>query len=526
MLKKLGIAPLSHRLPAQPGLAELYHFLSQAMEKPGKQVEISWFNANRKKLLILHLNSNINLRDPSWQLMVQEGAKREILWQHYSCDVLLILNLILTCGVQEEPQQDLQAARGRRAALRHSAAHFACIEENHQEHGGGVLAELFQLPPRQPQASPTAFPMQGQLADTPIQRLLRLLAESKATGKLLIRSEQREAAVFLSHGNLIHATIYAVFYDLIGDDAISEVATWVSGSFQFEPGTRSKLATVHLELEQAFARASSLNEKLIELENFDFASAQAFSKVEPAVAQEDFYNRVKINSPLDPELLYQIYEMVDGLTSAQEIAEEAGVKRHKMIDALHYLNQEQLIEKHCAKSSEASEAKLLDRKAIESVLLSLRSPETGLYTFAAFQYFIEEEYFRSYRLQSPLTVLIFEVNSFRSNQDRASRRVLTRASLVDIAARVSRAKRHVDILANCEMNRFALLLPNTGARGALILVNKIKKALTSSLLKGFEAGEEVEVHFGLNSIPEHGVDVNTIISKASATLEEGKRDVR
>ncbi|MBA4078046.1 MAG: hypothetical protein C0508_23660, partial [Cyanobacteria bacterium PR.023] len=53
--------------------------------------------------------------------------------------------------------------------------------------------------------------------------------------------------------------------------------------------------------------------------------------------------------------------------------------------------------------------KNIDGAAIQSVMMSLRREDTGLFIHPAFLYFLEEEFFRIYRAKGSMSVIIFEI---------------------------------------------------------------------------------------------------------------------
>ena len=106
MLRRSGPIPKTlQKLPAAPGLSEIHHYLSVAMEHRGRQVEITWSTPDRAIDFTLNIHCPWRGGDTEWKLFV--GKNMRVVWDYKSCDVLLVYNLIISsCG---EVHQSVQA---------------------------------------------------------------------------------------------------------------------------------------------------------------------------------------------------------------------------------------------------------------------------------------------------------------------------------------------------------------------------------------------------------------------------------
>jgi Diguanylate cyclase, GGDEF domain len=91
------------RLAGLPTLADVHDSLLQAMENDGHVIAIIWYDDPGSAGYSLEA-AQAPSGDPLWQFYSGVEARgRTLLWQHQSCDVLLIYNLILgSCGRVEE----------------------------------------------------------------------------------------------------------------------------------------------------------------------------------------------------------------------------------------------------------------------------------------------------------------------------------------------------------------------------------------------------------------------------------------
>ena len=101
---------------------------------------------------------------------------------------------------------------------------------------------------------------------------------------------------------------------------------------------------------------------------------------------------------------------------------------------------------------------------------------TGLFNRRFFTQRLQEEFARVRRHQSVLSVLMFDLDHFKKVNDTYGHdcgdAVLT--AIADVANQV---KRETDTVARVGGEEFALLLPSTGKDGALMLANRLRKAI-------------------------------------------------
>ena len=154
-------------------------------------------------------------------------------------------------------------------------------------------------------------------------------------------------------------------------------------------------------------------------------------------------------------------------------------------------------------------------------MMSIRRAETGMFIYPAFLYFLEQEYFRSYRSGSPLSVLVFEMRYLTQMGNEFIRQTLPPPALLDAVGRISTLKRHVDLLAHYDAFDYALLLPNTEPSGALIFANRLVKSLTASPLAGNIDPSKLILSFGSASVPEDFLDLSLLLGAAGVGNESG-----
>ena len=105
--------------------------------------------------------------------------------------------------------------------------------------------------------------------------------------------------------------------------------------------------------------------------------------------------------------------------------------------------------------------------AIEKFKNEIKNADTLLYTPAAMLFFLEQEYYRSYRTRAPLSFLLLRAKIVSSSGCPAGQS-LTATQVRTIAQRIDRVKRHLDFVGHYHGEDMAILLPNTNASTLII----------------------------------------------------------
>jgi diguanylate cyclase (GGDEF)-like protein len=162
--------------------------------------------------------------------------------------------------------------------------------------------------------------------------------------------------------------------------------------------------------------------------------------------------------------------------------------------------------------------KKIDSAAIQSVMMTLRREDTGLFIHPAFLYFLEEEFYRIYRAKGVMSVLLFEMREVVTIDGAVRRKNLPTDAIADAAIRIHGKKRHTDVVAHYEGYDFGIILPSTKSSGARVFALKILKALQEKPLAGMQ-GRNVSFAFGSASIPEDFIDVSSLLGAAEMAMQ-------
>lgn len=142
---------------------------------------------------------------------------------------------------------------------------------------------------------------------------------------------------------------------------------------------------------------------------------------------------------------------------------------------------------------------------------------TGLASKRYLSMFLHRELSRSARGRVSLSVAVFDVHGFEKLVERAGDEAAT-TGLADAGARLKSTLREYDLVARYANGRLAVVLPDTDARGAAEVVERLHELATSVCVDG----EPLSVTVGLAAFPEHGTTPDELINSAHRALNRGK----
>lgn len=144
---------------------------------------------------------------------------------------------------------------------------------------------------------------------------------------------------------------------------------------------------------------------------------------------------------------------------------------------------------------------------------------TGLANRRALEQRLWEEMSRARRYGHELTLVMMDIDHFKQYNDihghRAGDEMLRRLGWV-----IGREVREPDVVARYGGEEFALLLPETGLKGAYSLVQRIRRRITA------DSRVPLTLSFGIAVFPHHADDVDTLLQAADEALYAAKQSGR
>jgi two-component system cell cycle response regulator len=143
---------------------------------------------------------------------------------------------------------------------------------------------------------------------------------------------------------------------------------------------------------------------------------------------------------------------------------------------------------------------------------------TGLANRRGFQELIETELERARRSGRPLSLVIGDLDHFKSLNDRfghaAGDRALERLALI-----LDTAKRRIDTAARIGGEEFAVVLPDSDHHAAYILAERMRREVRETFM--YEP-YELTISLGVATFPAHGTTVETLLAQADEALYAAK----
>src|SRR3954451_6924288 len=145
-------------------------------------------------------------------------------------------------------------------------------------------------------------------------------------------------------------------------------------------------------------------------------------------------------------------------------------------------------------------------------------PLTGLLNRRAFEEMFDIELARARRHGRPLSVLIGDIDSFQSLNERLGNEAGD-AVLALVARDLGKWKRRSDLAARTGGEEFGLLLPETDERAAFLVAERLRRAVARRLL---DHGVPLSMSFGLATHPSHGDSAEELVRSADHALSAAK----
>ena len=148
---------------------------------------------------------------------------------------------------------------------------------------------------------------------------------------------------------------------------------------------------------------------------------------------------------------------------------------------------------------------------------------TELYNHRYFHNILNIEVERERRYKRPLSLLMIDIDNFKSCNDTHGH-LVGDVVLQQVGALVKKSTRGCDYVARYGGEEFAVILPETSKQEALVVAERIRASIAEHLFTtstGNSIGN-VTVTIGLSSFPEDAQERVELIDKADKSLYQGK----
>jgi diguanylate cyclase (GGDEF)-like protein len=146
---------------------------------------------------------------------------------------------------------------------------------------------------------------------------------------------------------------------------------------------------------------------------------------------------------------------------------------------------------------------------------------TGLYNRRHFMTLSEAEWNRFQRYQRPLSMLMLDIDHFKSVNDRYGHAVGDDA-ITSVADACRRGKRNSDIAGRLGGEEFAVLLPETEAEQARVVAERIRETIAAQFINVHKARFNVTISVGIASANLSMSGIETLMRAADEALYQAK----
>ncbi len=149
---------------------------------------------------------------------------------------------------------------------------------------------------------------------------------------------------------------------------------------------------------------------------------------------------------------------------------------------------------------------------------------TGLANRRQFYEVLGREFERSQRFDTPLSLIMFDIDDFkRVNDTHPMKHLAGDAALRSVADEISGLTRDIDLDARHGGEEFAILLPQTDLAGGVRLAERLRVAIEERQIPFSEQPISVTASFGVACSPDDSTTVMELISAAENRMYTSKR---
>lgn len=478
-----------------PTLKQVQELVAEAMKISGRTIHLPFGEPPEEYYLTVFRDRAKG--DLNWSLYRAEGTNSSMEWSHVCSDAGFIHNLITAQfpGAALKPvalgTQPVVLMGGKADSLK------------------GKVAED-QFATLKMRSKPT---LEGDLENLELSNLLQTIAMGKKTGRLDIEGSQDPAVIYFAEGAPIHCSMRGAE----GDAAMVELVGWSKGEFRFYQEPRIDQHTVKRRLDQLLMEGAALQDQTAFLDEIGLTMECYIIRNHPSISEALFEQMLAQGCGADMKLQKNFYQAVDNKSTLLEILRGLPFTKSQWVPSLFNMVTCGLLSfafeppESTSKNKAGDEAEIAEQaRNIEKLLLR---PDTGLYTYPAFLFFLEKEYLRYERFSHPMSVILMEIG-LKPFDTNAMPEPLPLVGVREVRERINKLKRKTDILAHYETLRFALLLPETESQAAKSFANRLAEILMSSPLSDGGLGRPMVASVGVASIPDDCQALGTLLAKA------------
>lgn len=374
---------------------------------------------------------------------------------------------------------------------------------------------------------PSKSTLEGDLRNMQVPNLLQSITMgSKLTGRLQIKGRADTAMVFFVDGNPVHATMKGVE----GEEAIIELMGWDEGQFCFFPEPKTETKTITKRLDFLIMEGCKFVDQFKSLSGKGFNFDAIIVRCHQKLTEKEFEELLKKGIGLDVNQQKQFYVSIDNHSSLFEILRNHKLSKIEWVPILFNLVNCGLIkflsqQQHDTLTLKPEKPSSVDWSQMRLAEKALLRPDSGLYTFPAFLYFLDKEFCRYSRFNRAFSIVVLKIGLTPLEAELGN--TLTDGKQYDplpiravraMGQTIVRIKRQVDILAHYQALDYALLLPETNLAAAENFTDRLADVLKYAAFDDIGTSY-IDFAIGVSCIPDDCPDVDSLVALALKRVE-------
>ena len=375
-------------------------------------------------------------------------------------------------------------------------------------------------PPR-PDAKAT---LQGDLQQMAVNNLLLSISQSQLSGRLDIRTRTEKSEVYFAEGKAVHCTVK----EIIGNNALIELVSWRSGEYRFWEGERTSLKTINKELEALIGQGLAIVDQARYLDNNGLRPESCLVKRSAMISEDELKDRLSKGVPHDLDEQVDFYATIDNRKTLFELLKERTISKSSWVPTLFNLVNMGLVQISDQPLLQNRLANLrslgVDEAAVQHIGKGLLRSDSGILSFPAFIYLLDQEYLRYEFFNLPFSLVTFSIG--QRNNETGQVYALQMLAIRRAMQRISLVKRQVDLLGHYGEHDYALLLPSTNSAAASALAHRIVDVLKEAPLSSDIDTRSLALAFGVATVPEDCHEMDKLLIAATKARDLAKSSNR
>jgi GGDEF domain-containing protein len=365
-----------------------------------------------------------------------------------------------------------------------------------------------------------AATLEGDVKNIPAAGILQSIMMSQLTGLLSVADESEEIKIYFVDGMPTHGTSI----ETTGDRTVLEVLTWDKGRFKFFDNERTVERTVSKRMDVLLMEGVTLLDQRTYLTQQNLTMESYLIRKDPSLSEADFAKKVANAAPIPIEVQKQFYRRIDSQSKLFEILRSWPMPKSEWLPIMFNLVTCDVVvladRPALASQKSRLSAAAVDRTSIDGAHKIMLRPDTGAISYQMMAYFLEYEFQRLEAGGSPFAFALFDMMAI---DQYVGLQPPTPAIIAEVSRRIGLVTRKIDLLGHWETLGYALLLPQTDAAAASLVIARIVEVIRDGTMAGGISKDNLAIAFGVGCVPEDTDHAGVLLAGVKEARERAKR---